>query len=284
VFNDERVRNSMRLAVRAGNAGLPICISGPRGSGRTSFAQALHQKLLTGGPQIAIDCGQTNQADQADQGRTFAKLMTDFDDRIGTLDQENGMFLIENLDEMRGDSADRIIQFVGRLLTTKPAWHVVSTEIVGIDTDKPWSSEFLKAYQNLTQMKVHLPKLIARNDFVSVATHILAEISSGHRLSNSALIMLQKIERPENMSDLANQLRLLVVHCSSGIIREEHIERIFGRPSQNDDVCARCQGKAVREAKCREINRVFKQCHSNVALTARTLNVSRNTVYSHIPK
>jgi transcriptional regulator of acetoin/glycerol metabolism len=281
VFNDESVRNSMRLAIRAGQAGLPICISGPRGSGRTSFARALHQKLQTGGPQIAIDCGQTNQVDQ---GRTFAKLMTDFDDRIGTLDQENGMFLIENLAEMRGDSADRIIQFVDRLLTTKPAWHIVSTETVGRDTDKPWSSEVHKAYQNLTQMKVHLPKLNARNDFVSVTTHILAEISSSHRLSNSALIMLQKIERPENLSDLANQLRLLVVHCSPGIIREEHIERNFGRPTQKGDVCARCQGNAVREAKCREINRVFKQCHSNVALTARTLNVSRNTVYSHITK
>ncbi|MEP3297306.1 MAG: GAF domain-containing protein [Pseudoruegeria sp.] len=281
VFNDERTRNGLRLALRSAKAGLPICVSGPPGSGRTSFARAIHQQLIPDSPMIEIDCDLASEADQV--GRS-AKLVTEFDHQHDILAQDAGVLVIENLAALRGEAVERVRRFVNRLQSQKPNWYIFSTEISGSGAVRNLQNESPIGLERLTWMKVHLPALDDRADFASVATHILATISAEHRLSSSSLSMLKKFDRPNNLSDLADQLRFLVVHCAAGIIREEHIERILGLPAQIGYVCSRCEGNPVREAKCREINRMYERCNSNVALTARTLSVSRNTVYAHIPK
>ncbi|MDG1800959.1 MAG: helix-turn-helix domain-containing protein, partial [Paracoccaceae bacterium] len=117
---------------------------------------------------------------------------------------------------------------------------------------------------------------------------ILSEISHGHQLSNGAVEVLRAIDRPQNLNDLASQLRVLAVQCPLGVIREEAAERHLGEGLRDgqlvsgDQACPRCAGHTVRELKCLEINRVFRQCNGNVALAARKLGVSRNTVYTHI--
>ncbi|UWQ17056.1 sigma-54-dependent Fis family transcriptional regulator [Jannaschia sp. M317] len=281
VFHDGRVRNSMRLAIRSAKARLPICVSGQTGSGRTTFAQSVHQSLATDGPLVTIDCSHANYADKSGPP---AELITELDTRRDILDHENGMLVVENLAAMRGPTAGKIMQFIDRLQMIRPNWCIMSTAVPDDAADREWTGDVLRTYENLTQMTVHLPTLEDRNDFALVAANILAGISSKHRLSSSAMSLLQKFDRPRNMSDLANQLRLLVVHSKAGNIREEHVERILGLPTVVGHVCLRCRGNSVREAKCREINRMYNHCSGNVALTSRTLGVSRTTVYSHVER
>jgi transcriptional regulator of acetoin/glycerol metabolism len=38
----------------------------------------------------------------------------------------------------------------------------------------------------------------------------------------------------------------------------------------------------IKELRCIEIRKALRDCNGNVALAARQLGVSRNTVYSHV--
>ncbi len=281
VFYDEKARNSMKLALRAARSGLPVCVSGSAGTGRSTFAQAMHNSLFQECPLITIECKDLNYSDPTNALRAN---LTNTENASDIADSENGTLVIEDIGEVRGAAAEKLHRAIAGFRNTHPSWILVATQTPDFEPDSDWSDAFKITYDQFALMTVHLPDLKERSDFGLVASHILARISPSHQLSHSASSALQNLDNPQNFSDLANQLRLLAVHCPIGVLREEHVHRHLGLPQQDLYVCERCLGNSVREAKCREINRIFQQCNSNVALTARSLGVSRNTVYAHIPR
>ncbi|MDV2966698.1 GAF domain-containing protein [Nitratireductor aquimarinus] len=284
VFRDDQVHNSLRLAVRSARLGSPFSIVGAPGTGRTTLAQTVHDEFHKDRPLIVVDCRTANALGEAE--RLMADILGNGDSDAQTFSvRSGGTLLLEQLALIHGGAAEKLAQVTNRLLQLKngPGWVIISTADAGAARQGDWPSHVKMALSHLTQMAVHLPALSDRTDFAQIASFILAGISPGHRLSNTALEALKKFKRPQNLKDLTNQLRVLAVQCPVGVIREEHVERHLGQSEIDGQACSRCNGNPAREAKCQEINRVFRQCNSNVALAARKLGVSRNTVYSHIP-
>lgn len=281
VYRDEQVHNSLRLALRSARVGAQFCIVGGPGSGRTTMAQVVHDTVHKDRPLIAVDCQAANSADQTE--KLVANVLGEGDARSFSV-ASGGTLVLENLSRIRGGAAEQLAQVTNRLLQQKaqPGWVIATTEDTGAATGTQWPPHVKMAFSKLTQMKVHVPPLDERTDFSQVAVSVMAGISPGHRLSNSAVEALQRTGRQQNLTDLANQLRILAVQCPVGIIRQEHVDRHLGTADDCSDACPRCSGNTAREAKCREINRVFRHCNANVALAARKLGVSRNTVYTHI--
>lgn len=288
VYRDEQLRNSLRLALRSARVGAPFTILGPSGSGRTTLARTVHEELHKESPLIVVDCRTANALGEAE------RLMADILGDPNTQDfnvRSGGTLVLENLALIHGGAAEKLAQVTNRLsqLKSGPKWVIVTTGSEEHALDKvDWPQHIKMAFSQLTRMKLHLPPLAERTDFAQVAGFILSEISHGHQLSNSAVEVLRAIDRPQNLNDLAIQLRVLAVQCPLGVIREEAVERHLGdglhdgQLELGDQACPRCAGHTVRELKCLEINRVFRQCNGNVALAARKLGVSRNTVYTHI--
>lgn len=281
VFRDEQIFNSLRLAKRSARIGSPLLIIGDEGSGRTTFAQAIHEEIKKTQPLIFVDCQTANLLGEAEH--LMADILAGSDTKEFSV-ETGGTLVLENLALVRGGAADKLAQVTNRLLqlNTQSNWVVIATGNADLMSNNEWSPHVKMAFSKLAQMKIHLPPLSDRTDFSLVASSILAKISPMHQLSNSAVSDLKKINRPQHLNDLANHIRILAVQCPIGIIREADVERYLVLANESNPVCPRCIGNSASSAKCREINRVFQQCNSNVSIAARKLGVSRNTVYSHI--
>jgi transcriptional regulator of acetoin/glycerol metabolism len=109
---------------------------------------------------------------------------------------------------------------------------------------------------------------------------MLSVISPQHTLSNNAIEALKYVAI-DNLSDLDWSLRTLAIQHHEGIVRAEDVARILGHNQLEIAACIRCAGHLAKVAKCLEIRKVMRECNGNVALAARQLGVSRNTVYAH---
>lgn len=281
VFRDEQVLNSLRLAKRSSRLGLPLHIIGGPGSGRTTFAQAVHADVHRDKPLIFLDCQSASTLGDAEH------LLADVFDSSGTRDfsiRAGGTLVLENFAHVRGDAAEKLARITNQMLqqNTASKWLIISTGTSEMKMMEGWSAFVESAFSKLSAIEIHLPALTERTDFSLLATALLSNVSPTHQLSDSAVRLLRKLKPTQNLHELSNHVRILAAQCPVGIIRASDVERYIALPNDRNPVCSRCEGNTARAAKCREINRVLQQCNSNISIAARKLGICRNTVYSHI--
>ena len=110
---------------------------------------------------------------------------------------------------------------------------------------------------------------------------MLKSISSQHSLSKDAVDELGNNATIKNLYDLDWSLRTLSTQHHEGVIRAEGVTRILGIHALELTPCDKCLGNFSKESNCINIRKVMRDCNGNVALAARQLGVSRNTVYKH---
>ena len=111
---------------------------------------------------------------------------------------------------------------------------------------------------------------------------MLSTISPQHTLSSNGTDALKVLTADNNLTDLNRNLRTLAIHHNEGIIRQEGVTRVLGQRQLGISSCTRCVGQSIKEVRCVEIRKALRNCNGNVALAARQLGVSRNTVYAHV--
>lgn len=268
VWDDDLVRDALRVASRAMAMGQPVCILGAPGTGKTAFAEVIHGQARPDAPLIVIDCRRLADGWGAGDLGPFSPSSRG-PDGGGTLVLENGASL-----------AGRHAQDLGDLLKDLRQggddWSVLATDGGGQDTER------LRSLAGMTMLTVALPDLAARTDFDKIARAMLADLSPDHTLSTRALRLLAEMDRPGNLADLRDHLRVLAATCPTGVIRDGHVAQVFPPQDRTARACPKCEDTPIRRQRCLEIRRMFRECQCNTALTARRLGVSRNTVYAHL--
>lgn len=280
VFRDEQVLNSLKHAIRAAKMTTPQYVIGEAGTGRTTFVQAVHKAAYPDKPLIAVDCRTANMNAEKDglTGELFGSENTScFQIETG------GMLVLEDLSEATGRAAEQLAQLVNRLLQHKATakWSIVVIETPEPTVQEHWSKFVLMTFAKLQQLEFQLPTLKQRSDTALIAISIMSRLTTDHQLSRSAIDALLDLHAPETFYELERLLTTLVIQCTATVLRAEHVTRYLVQEDLRDSVCPRCKGNSAKEAKCREINRVFYECGANISLAARKLGVSRNTVYAH---
>jgi transcriptional regulator of acetoin/glycerol metabolism len=280
VFRDEQVLNSLRLAIRAAKMITPQYVIGAPGTGRTTFVQAVHKASCPDKPLIAIDCRTANVNAESDglTGELFGG-----DNNSSFLIETGGMLVLEDLSEATGRASEQLAQLINRLLQHKSSakWSIIVTENDDPKEAAHWSKFVSMTFSKLRQLEFQLPALKERSDASLIAVSMMARLSTDHQLSRSAIDAIFDLHAPNTFYDLEKLLTTLAIQCSASVLRAEHVNRYIVHEDLRDAVCPRCKGNSAKEAKCREINRVFVECNANIALAARKLGVSRNTVYAH---
>jgi transcriptional regulator of acetoin/glycerol metabolism len=289
VLKDEVLRHNLQLGKKAARLGLPVMLIGNKGTGKDTIAEELHDQIQPHQNFITFNCS-TVTSDSV-KSRLIAKIepkasvasvqASDVDPQHG------GTLYLDRIDLLDVNTAPILNVLLNRIIQARDhslglnEWLVISSTEIN-DLNLMTEGPLRDLHYRLAGFSLFLPDLKSRSDFRHLCHNMLASLSSKHSLSNNAIEALENSFKIDDLSDLDWAIRTLVTHHAEGIIRSEGVTRILGHQKGKLVACPRCIGRVTKESQCLKIQQVVRECNGNIALTARRLKLSRNTVYLHL--
>lgn len=290
VFEDEAIRFNLNLALRSARMGLPIVLRGKHGTGKKTLAREIHKRVRSDKIFVSIDCQTTGiesienvlVANAHYQAEEPQATETTFDLNAG------GTLFLETVDLAHPELIPLLNTLLNRLTYyqskqgSNNGWIVLSSTSAESELRDLEPNDIGESLLGrLFGFELILPTIEKRSDFHKLARYLMASISPRHTLSKSALDVLQSMDWSSNLHSLSRALRIIAVRHQEVVVRDQGIHRFLISQQNSLKACKRCIGHRVKEASCIQIQATLLDCNGNVALAARQLGVSRNTVYSH---
>jgi DNA-binding NtrC family response regulator len=212
-------RVALAVAAKAARNRLPILIIGEPGSGKETFARAIHSASLRAkGPLVSVDCKAVaaNIIDSILFGHVPGAFPGAFGERVGSLVEANGgTLLLDDVGELPLETQRKL----DRMLATGEVRPVGCNGSSSVDVriiacaSRPLDEGFdPDLAERLAATTVSLPALRDRSgDIPALARHLLGRLSSepGMRslsVGNDALAVLMRYGWPGNVRQLAGVL------------------------------------------------------------------------------
>ncbi|TGP39946.1 sigma-54-dependent Fis family transcriptional regulator [bacterium M00.F.Ca.ET.228.01.1.1] len=289
---------------------IPILITGETGTGKELLAQAIHNDSPRhAGPFVAVNCASIPET--LIESELFGYEEGAFTGArrkgaVGKLLQANGGTLF--LDEI-GDMPYPLQVRLLRVLQERLVNPLGSAKSIPVDvaiicaTHRDLREMIAQArfredlYYRLNGLVVKLPPLRERTDLAAVIRKMLdnasAENAGGQPLTiaDDVMTLFEQCAWPGNFRQLGNLLRTAAVMVDEdGEIRREHLPddffddlRAVGPTSaQKAGVLPLPTGR-LHDVAASVIANALAQHGGNVSAAARTLGISRNTIYRKLP-
>ncbi len=295
---DPQIANVIDKVGKVIGRDIPILIMGETGTGKELLAQAIHNDSpRAGNPFVAVNCASIPETlieselfGYEDGAFTGARKKGS----IGKILQANGgsLFLDEIGDMPLGLQARLLRVLQERMVTPLGSTKSIPVNVAVIcATNRNLRDQIAKSafredlYYRLNGLVVKLPPLRERTDLEIVIQKMLAVESNGehYTVSPDIMQMFKQHSWPGNFRQLTNLLRTAIVMAGDEReIRREHMPDDF-----LDDVGeAHCSaapaapGRArLADAEVSLIRSTLAAHDGNVSAAAKTLGVSRNTIY-----
>jgi transcriptional regulator with PAS, ATPase and Fis domain len=300
---DVRWRNAADKARRVLEKPIPVLIQGESGVGKEYFARAMHDSSARrSGPFVAINCAAIPE--NLIEAELFGYVAGAFtgakkDGSLGRLREASGGTLF--LDEI-GDMPLSMQTRLLRVLQERTVMPLGGGRAVNVDfalvcathcklREAAEAGKFRNdLYYRINGLTVQLPCLRDRTDFQALAERLLAGLNPDRdvQLSPSVLGSMVQHRWPGNLRQLASVLR-----TASAMLNPD--ELLIDWPHLPDDIAEDlvAQQATVRPAASAEpqnleelsrsaIGRVLESSRGNISLAARTLGISRQTLYRKI--
>jgi transcriptional regulator of acetoin/glycerol metabolism len=286
VAEDINVRAALDMAARAAQRGLPVLIRGETGTGKEVVARAAHRASGRTGKFVAVNCaaippdllaaelfghaegaftgarrgGSKGLALEADGGTLFL-------DEIADLPAGVQAALLRFLDDFSiravGGTASKVVDI---LLLAATNAHLAEAVSVGRFRGD--------LYYRLAITEIFLPRLAERSDFGILAERLLHNLAPETCLESGAVARLQLHDWPGNIRELRNLLTKLVLTGKTRIGPAE-VDAVL----PHNGAVTEQTGSVLRDAQARQVAAAMRACNGNISAAARTLGVSRNTIY-----
>ncbi len=291
VAGDRGVRETLALVAAAVRVSAPILIQGETGSGKEMLARYAHEVSGRNGEFVAINCaampenlfeaelfGYAAGAFTGARKEGAEGLIASADggtlllDEIGALAPQLQATLLRFLD-------DRLVRTVGGR-----GGRVVDLQILAATNADLAAEVAARRFRadllyRLDTIKAVLPPLRERDDFAAALRFTLARIDPAATISAEAVARLAVHGWPGNFRELRAVLtRALLaapdrhIGLAQVVVWLPPILIPGNRPA----------GSVLREKVAEEVVREFRRSGGNVSHTARSLAISRNTVYHHL--
>ena len=264
---------------------MPVLIRGETGTGKEQLARHAHLASRRSGAFVPVNCAALPETlieaelfGYADGAFTGARK----GGSVGLFKEADGGTLF--LDEI-GDMPVTLQAVLLRFLddwTVRPIGgvkRVVDVLLVSATNANLDDSILRGRFRSdllfrLNTLEVTLPPLRERNDFRTVARHLLHIIDPARSLSDAALDRLAGLDWPGNIRELRNVLSRLTLTSAEDLIEPDALAGLAGCGCQSP----RLPG-TLHDLQRARILATFGETGNNVSETARRLGVSRNTIY-----
>lgn len=312
VGNAPPLLKSIDLAKKFSHLDGNILIQGETGTGKEMFAQAIHNESRPHGPFIAVNCAaipKTLIESELFGYERGAFTSAEHRGRKGKIELADGGTLF--LDEI-GDMPLELQPVLLRVLEAKTVMRLGGCRYIPVDfqlvaaTNKDLL-EMVKCgqfrddlYYRLAAFKITIPPLRERGpDIIGLAQYFINNIASKRQipvpqLSDAAILHLLQYDWPGNVRQLENAMLYAVSTSDDGIIKPENlpdeVTKSAPPPLQGlvpDSVSGYRPGDnslTLRDMEKITIMQALIKSGYNISRAAKTLEMSRSTLYRKIKK
>ncbi len=285
-------RDAVDLAIRASKSSSTVLLRGETGTGKELFAQAIHN----GGrrknqPFVPINCGAIpNELLESELFGYVGGAFTGASKkgRPGKFElADGGTILLDEIGDMPHDMQVKLL----RVLQTGEVERIGAQKVIRtnariiaathVDLQKAIArKQFRKdLFYRLNIIEITLPSLRERGpeDIEILALHFINRHNPGTPLTADALDKLVRYDWPGNVRELENTIERALHLCDDGKLKAKHIS------TQGKLVSARKNTPGtLREMEQKLIARTLDECSKNMAKTAKSLGISRATLYRKV--
>lgn len=287
----EQMRSLLGLAQRLAATDLPALILGETGTGKEMVARAIHRASgRAAGPFVGINCGAlapdliaselfgyehgafTGAARAGSPGKfELAHGGTLLLDEVGDLPPQAQVALLRVLDmgEVMRVGAVRARRVDVRLIAATNRDLVAAVRAGRFRED---------LYHRLNTVELLVPPLRERTeDIPALVEFFLAGSRSGApvRVAPEAMALLRQHRWPGNVRELRNALQRAQLTSTDGLIRPENLHLRPAAPEPAEE-------GGMADSKRRVVLAALEQAGGNVTRAARSLGVSRGTIYRYL--
>jgi transcriptional regulator of acetoin/glycerol metabolism len=302
-FGDPRLRAHLATARRVLSGGTPLLLRAETGAGKEIFARAVHAETpRADGPFVAINCAslpETLIEAELFGYRAGAFTGAEKAGRRGKIAQSDGGTLF--LDEI----GDMPLALQARLLRVLDERMVTP---LGTDEARPVDFQLISAshrhlhemvaeggfredlYYRLAGIELHLPPLRERSDCAELIRNLLAELGRPDAaVTPAAWDLLTRHPWPGNVRQLHHVLRSAVALSDGAPLTLEHFPslRAAGSATCANAVPDEPEVSSLTQEQLQERQALREQLEAqrwNVSHVAKTLGISRNTLYRRMHK
>ncbi|PPJ49002.1 sigma-54-dependent Fis family transcriptional regulator [Rhizobium sp. KAs_5_22] len=289
VANDAVVRQQLDKIARAVRFKPPFLICGESGTGKEMLARHIHRASGRQGSFIAVNCGALPE--HLLEAELFGYVGGAFTgaQRTGAeglaVAADRGTLFLDEIGDMPLSSQVALLRFLDSSEVRPVGGHQVrkvDTQIVAatnVDLEEAIATKRFREdlFYRLGVIRLELPALRDRTDFGTVLDSMLAEISPGTQIDPAAATLMAAFDWRGNMRELRSALLQLVMAADGNRIASSDVLDLLGHPGAG----VGRQTHSLRTKIGREVTEMLRSNGNNISLTARTLGVSRNTVYKY---
>lgn len=277
---------------------IPILIQGETGVGKDLFARAIHDASPRAtGPWVAVNCAALPEG--LIEAELFGYEEGAFTGarkkgNIGKIAQANGGTLF--LDEI-GDMPlslqarllrvlqDRAVTPLGSTQSTDVNFALISATNQSLKTQVTNGAFRSDLYYRLNGLSVMLPALRNRSDLTAIIQVIMhIEQANDIEMSDEVMQIFADHPWPGNIRQLHNVLRTAIALADGQSIQRGHLtqdfmEELFNTKVENPQREKAISEKTLHNASETMIRQSMQQHAGNISATARSLGISRNTLY-----
>ncbi len=304
VGKSPKMRKIFELIESVADSDSTILIQGDSGTGKEVIARAIHQRSSRANrPFITVNCAAI--PDNLLESELFGYEKGAF---TGALQSKKGRFELANggtlfLDEVTDMSLAAQIDLL-RVLQEKEFRRVGGSKLIPIDvriiaaSNKGIEKEVADnnfredLYYRINVIPIYLPPLIERKeDIPFLITHFLKKYGKKTKreikgVSKEALILLARYNWPGNVRELENVVeRAIVLGKEEFIMPNDLPERIKKTSDKWEHVLPLTQyplNKPLEEIEKEYITTILRETGWNLSRTAKTLKITRATLYNKI--
>ncbi len=287
------IRELHALAIAAGASDIPVLLTGETGTGKGMLAKWIHQQ----GSRAANECVELNCSGLRGEmlsreifGNARGAFTSADQDRKGLLDiADRGTLFLDEIGDMSIDVQaqflkvleDKSYRRLGDVKLLRSNFRLICAthhELGSLVSSGQFRQDLMF---RINMMTIHLPPLRDRlDDLPALAAHLLRSLgSTAAVLSDEVMKLLHEYPWPGNIRELKNVLeRALLLTPHGATLRQAHFLSLINNrvqlPNQNQ--------KTVQEVEEAHIRTVLDQTGNDIEKAAKSLNISRATLYRRL--
>jgi sigma-54 dependent transcriptional regulator, acetoin dehydrogenase operon transcriptional activator AcoR len=291
-----------KIAKRVADSDSTVIILGESGTGKEMFAQAIHNRSeRRRNPFVAVNCG--GMAKDLIQSELFGYISGAFtgakrDGRPGKFEAaQNGTIFLDEIGDMPLDLQANLLRVLeeGSVVRvgSSVARRVNVRVIAATNRDlRQMVNEFTfrrDLFYRINVVTIELCPLRERTEDIELLVECLLGILSQKlgkeiwRAGDMAMNFLKEYYWPGNVRELRNALEHSIHKCETNVIGINDLPG-YMRGSKREAITVPGELRTLKELEAVAITNTLERCEYNISKSARTLGISRNTLYGKIKK